>query len=114
MAVSEHLRHQIHDALEEAHGPQVAAAVMELLPPVGWADIATKHDLYALEERLELRIETFAATLRAEISELRAEMHQTIGQATAAMAAQTRTLMVSMVGTMVTIAALAFAAPRLT
>ncbi len=28
---------------------------MELLPPVGWADVATKHDLAALDERMELR-----------------------------------------------------------
>jgi len=30
---------------------------MELLPPVGWADVATKHDLLQLEGRLEARIE---------------------------------------------------------
>jgi len=30
---------------------------MELLPPVGWADVATKRDLAALEERMELRFQ---------------------------------------------------------
>jgi hypothetical protein len=30
---------------------------MELLPPVGWADVATKHDLVLLEQRLEARFE---------------------------------------------------------
>jgi hypothetical protein len=29
---------------------------MEMLPPVGWADVATKHDLAALEQRLDLRL----------------------------------------------------------
>lgn len=33
--------------------------MMAMLPPVGWADVATKHDLAALEERIDLR---FAAT----------------------------------------------------
>ena len=39
---------------------------MELLPPVGWADVATKQDLRflelrfdALEERLDARFESF-------------------------------------------------------
>jgi hypothetical protein len=30
---------------------------MELLPPVGWADVATKRDLDSLEERMNLRFE---------------------------------------------------------
>ena len=28
---------------------------MQHLPPIGWADVATKHDLAGLEERIELR-----------------------------------------------------------
>ena len=31
--------------------------MMELLPPVGWADVATKRDLDQLEERTELRFD---------------------------------------------------------
>ena len=31
---------------------------MELLPPVGWADIATKRDLDQQRELLELKIES--------------------------------------------------------
>ncbi len=31
--------------------------MMELLPPVGWADVATKRDLDQLEERMDLRFD---------------------------------------------------------
>jgi hypothetical protein len=30
---------------------------MEMLPPVGWADVATKQDLFALEARLDAHFE---------------------------------------------------------
>ena len=35
-----------------------ATTMMELLPPVGWADVATKHDVDALADRIEARLGT--------------------------------------------------------
>ena len=57
MAVSEHSRHELYQRLEQALGDVAAATLMEYLPPVGWADVATKGDLAALEQRLELRFD---------------------------------------------------------
>lgn len=45
MAVDERMRHEMYSGLEEKLGTKVADAVMAHLPPVGWADVATKHDL---------------------------------------------------------------------
>jgi hypothetical protein len=38
--------------LEQALGPESAERLMELLPPVGWADVVTKRDLDALGDEL--------------------------------------------------------------
>ena len=48
MAVDERMRHEMYSGLEEKLGPEVADALMAHLPPVGWADVATKQDLAML------------------------------------------------------------------
>lgn len=70
MSVSEYQRHQVFQWFEEAMGPEKAAIMMDLLPPVGWGDIATKADLGVL--RAELRGEM--AGLRADMAGLRTEI----------------------------------------
>jgi DNA anti-recombination protein RmuC len=72
MAISERERHRLHQSLDELMGPDVAAIMMSHLPPVGWADVATKHDLVELEGRLNNQ-------LRASLAELRTELHTEIG-----------------------------------
>jgi DNA anti-recombination protein RmuC len=59
MTVSEERRHDLHTRLAEVLGSGAAATLMELLPPVGWADVATRADLERLESVLTAR---FAAT----------------------------------------------------
>ena len=65
MAVDEAARHQLYNSLESNLGPEPASTLMSLLPPVGWADVATRQDLHALENGL-----------RGEIAELRAETYR--------------------------------------
>lgn len=76
MAISEHDRYELHKWLVDSAGEQVAETLMAHLPPVGWADVATKRDLEHLETvfRLELRAESNAR--RADMHELRGELHQ--------------------------------------
>ncbi len=49
MAISESDRHHLHECARTGRwDDQAANALMSLLPPVGWADVATKSDLETL------------------------------------------------------------------
>src|SRR6266511_2809720 len=132
MAVDERASHELFLRVEGELGPQAAETLMQLLPPVGWADVATKHDLNlrfeAFEHRLlgeirgdinQLRAEVDGDfhQLRGEIHELRTEMHSMRGDLFQAMFEQTHTLFRNLVmlcaSLVFTVAGLAFAAARL-
>jgi hypothetical protein len=56
--VSDQARRELYDVLERRLGEGPATTMMELLPPVGWADVARQSDLTALRgEMAELRAE---------------------------------------------------------
>ena len=57
MVVDDRSRHELYRRLEEVLGLEAATTLIEHLPPVSWADVATKGDLAALEQRLELRFD---------------------------------------------------------
>ncbi len=93
MAVDERARHQLFLRVEQELGPEAAETLMSMLPPVGWADVATKDDLRQLEERLNLRFD----------ARLHREMHT-----------QFRNLVVLCSSLVFAVAGLAFAAAKLT
>ena len=59
MAISEESRHHLYQRLEQVLGPDEATVLMEHLPPVGWADVATKRDLDVLGMRFDRMDERF-------------------------------------------------------
>jgi len=104
MVLDERSRHQLYLRLEEALGPESAATLMEHLPPTGWAEVAMKRDLDALEQRLDLRFEALEHKLLAAFR----------GELQTALSAQGRQLAITLAGTAGALSALAFAAARLT
>lgn len=125
MVVDERSRHELYRRLEELLGPEAATTLIEHLPPVGWADVATKHDLTALEERMELRFdrrfdrmeerfnvveERFNGVndrIEASASDLRAMFEHELRS-------QTMAVVFGIVSVVMTMAALAFALARFT
>jgi hypothetical protein len=72
VSVNERQRLELYERLGETLGKEHAEVLMEYLPPVGWNDVARRHDLDAL--RFELRAEL--AELRSGLDGLRGEMHR--------------------------------------
>jgi hypothetical protein len=70
MAITEQNCHQLYTRLEEILGREEATVLMEHLPPVGWADVATRRDLEILETRIEALDARFEARLERGLREL--------------------------------------------
>ena len=104
MAIDERARYELFLRVERELGPEAAETLMELLPPVGWAEVATKEDLRRLEERMSLRLDS-------KLSELRADFLQTLVHE---MHTQFRNLVVLCSSLVFAVAGLAFAAAKLT
>jgi hypothetical protein len=128
MVLDERSRHQLYLRLEEALGPDAATTLMEHLPPVGWADVATKRDLDALEQRLEHRFETTDHRFetmdhRFESLEQRIDLRSEAlenkllaafrGELQAALTTQSRQLAIALAGTAAAVSAVAFTAAGL-
>ena len=141
MVLDERARHELFLRLEAVLGPESAETLMEMMPPVGWADVATKRDLDALEERMNLRFDLVEQRFdlveqRFDLVEQRFGMvdgrfegmeqrFETLEQKLLAafraellaqsnvITAQTRTLLLANVGTVLSLATLAFGIAKL-
>ena len=135
MAIDERSRHELFVRLEEVLVEEHASVLMEHLPPVGWADVATKRDLDALalatkrdlgqlEERLEMKLDVWFARLGTRFAQVDARFDQAdakleateqrvIAVLRADMNVQTRNIMFSLVGALIGMAGLVLAGAQL-
>lgn len=118
--MNERDRLNLYDRLGEVLGPHEAGTLMELLPPNGWDDIATKESVAATASMLrgemaevrgemaEVRGEMAEvrgeiAGVRSEVSELRSEMLGGFADLRVEMASMQRTTLIALAGFMLTI-----------
>jgi hypothetical protein len=73
MSITEASRFQLRTAIGQILSEEAADTLMELLPPVGWADVATKTDLQHLRDELKTDIQHLRDELKADIHALRNE-----------------------------------------
>jgi hypothetical protein len=71
MAISEESRYRLRLKLADVLGSDEAGLLMEYLPSVGWADVATKRDLEHLADLTKRDIDNLGTTLRLEMAELK-------------------------------------------
>lgn len=109
-------RRELFDLLEPSLGSRGAALLMAKLPPVGWADLATKADLGALRSellgemaKLEGKVDGIRFELKGEIGELRGELKGDIAEMRGELASQVPKLWAANVATMFGIAGLVLA-----
>jgi hypothetical protein len=73
MSITEASRFQLRTAIGQILSEEAADTLMELLPPVGWADVATKTDLQHLRDELKTDIQalqlSFETTLEKRLHE---------------------------------------------
>ncbi|KAA0233570.1 MAG: hypothetical protein EDR02_13095 [Actinobacteria bacterium] len=73
MSSGDRERTVLHERLDRALGNDAADTLMGYLPPVGWADVATKSDLALLRSELQVdlsRIDGRLSHLEARLQEL--------------------------------------------
>jgi hypothetical protein len=129
--IDERARHDLYRGLEELLGSGRTDTLMSLLPGVGWADVATKHDLLLLGERIEARMDARFARVDARFAgvdaqlagvdarftdletHLDARLHESASRFERALREQTRTLMLGLVGAVFTMMSLCLGAMAL-
>lgn len=113
MAVTEESRYQLFQRFEEMLGREGVSTLMELLPPVGWADVATKRDLDHLGSTLDARIDRLGVELRSEIGALDGRIDRLGVELRAEMFREQRNQTLALIGANTTITALLLAAFQL-
>ncbi len=115
MSISEETRHEMYSKLEEVLGAQIANTLMEHLPPVGWADVATKRDLETQVALVRGDLETQVALVRGDLEtqialvrgDLDAGLARVISEVADRLRAQTLVLCTTLIAGMGVVAALA-------
>ena len=74
MAITEEGRHRLYERLEQLLGTEEATTLMEHLPPVGWADVATRRDLDAHAVATRRDLDAHAVATKRDLESLKRDL----------------------------------------
>ena len=72
MAATETERHDLREDLRDVLPEGAVRTLMDSLPPMDWHELATKTDLAALEERMDVRFDGLRVEVDAKFTEVAA------------------------------------------
>jgi hypothetical protein len=78
MSITEASRFQLRTAIGQILDEEAADTLMELLPPVGWADVATKTDLQHLRDEMQADIKNLRDELKGDMHALQLTIEATL------------------------------------
>jgi len=78
MSITEASRFQLRTAIGQILSEEAADTLMELLPPVGWADVATKTDLQHVRDELKADLHALRIEFKANIHALQLSFETTL------------------------------------
>ena len=78
MRITEASRFQLRTAIGQILDEEAADTLMELLPPVGWADVATKTDLQHLRDEMQADIKNLRDELKGDMHALQLTIEATL------------------------------------
>ena len=96
MSITEASRFQLRTAIGQILDEEAADTLMELLPPVGWADVATKTDLQHLRNEMQADIKNLRDELKGDMHALQLTIEATLEKR---LHEQTRWLITTMIAT---------------
>jgi hypothetical protein len=74
MSVTERQRRDLYERLDEVLGHDAAEVLMEYLPPVGWNDVARRHDVDGMGAALRVEMADLRTELCREMADLRTDL----------------------------------------
>ncbi|HEY2430487.1 MAG TPA: hypothetical protein VGI06_16215 [Acidimicrobiales bacterium] len=111
--VSDSERRDLFSAAETALGAQPARTLMELLPPVGWSDVARQSDLTHMGALLRSEMADLRVELKTEMADLRVELKTEMSDLRGDVRGQLPRLIAANIASMIGVATLVLAAARL-